>query len=96
MEIDNNKSNIDESREPIDSSQLSYMDNTSRGKPVSRVADNSLVDGSQCVFNEAPALITSPQTQGQVDNNNGSNSEQQSTFNIHLPYNVNQAIDQDP
>ena len=95
MEVDNNKSNINESREPIDSSQLSYMDNISRGKPVSRVADNSLVDGSQCVSNEAPALMISPQTQGQVDNNNGSNSEQQSTFNIYLPYNVNQAIDQD-
>ena len=62
MEVDNNKPNNDKSRKPIDSFQLSYMDNMSRGKSVSRVTDNSSVDKSQCVSNKVPALNISPQT----------------------------------
>jgi len=76
MEVDNNKPDDDKSREPINSSQLFYVDNISKGKLVSRVADNSPVNGSQYVSNETLVLITSPQTQGQVNNNNRSNSEQ--------------------
>jgi len=95
MEVDNNKPDDDKSREPINSSQLFYVDNIRKGKLVSRVADNSPVNRSQCVYNETLALMTSPQTQGQVNNNNRSNSEQQLTFNINLLYDVNQAIDQD-
>ena len=93
MEVNNNKPD-NNSREPIDNFQLFYMDNANRGKPVSIVADNSSVDRSQCVSNKAPALISSSLTQGQVDNNNRSNSEQQLIFNINLLYDVNQAIDQ--
>ena len=62
MEVDNNKPNDNESREPINSFQLFYIDNMSRDKPISRVADNSPVDESQCVFNEALVLMTLPQT----------------------------------
>jgi len=62
MEVDNNKPDIDKSREPIDSSQLSCVDNISRDKSVSRMANNSPADGSQCVSNKALALETSPQT----------------------------------
>jgi len=50
MEVDNNKPDIDKSREPIDSSQLSCVDNISRDKSVSRMANNSPADGSQCVL----------------------------------------------
>jgi len=39
MELENNKPE-DDIREPIDSSQLSYKDNTDKGESVSRVADN--------------------------------------------------------
>ena len=62
MKVDNNKPDDNKSRKPINSSQLSYIDNMSRSKPVSRVADNSSIDKSQYVFNEAPALMSSPQT----------------------------------
>ena len=48
----------------------------SRGKPVSKVADNSPIDGSQHVSNEALALMSLSQTQSQVNNNNESNSKQ--------------------
>jgi len=46
IEVDNNKPDNNESRELINSFQLSYMNNTSRGKSVSRVADNSSIDKS--------------------------------------------------
>jgi len=95
MEVDNNKLDNNKSRESIDSSQLSYIDNMSRSKPVSKVADNSPVNRSQHVFNKASALMSLSQIQDQVNNNNRSNSEQQSTFNINLPYKINQTIDQD-
>ena len=76
MEVDNNKPDDNKSREPINSFQLFYIDNMSRGKPVSKVADNSSIDGSQHVSNEAPALMFLPQIQSQVNNNNESNSKQ--------------------
>ena len=94
MEVDNNKPD-NNSRKSIDNFQLFYMDNSNRGKPVSIVADNSSVDRSQCVSNKAPTLMSLPLTQGQVDNNNRSNSEQQLIFNINLLYDVNQTINQD-
>ena len=72
MEVDNNKLDDDKSKGPIDSSQLFYVNNMSRGKFVNRMANNSLVDRSQHVSNEALALKISSQTQGQVKNNNGS------------------------
>ena len=72
MEVDNNKPDDDKSKGPIDSSQLFYVNNMSRGKFVNRMANNSLVDRSQHVSNEALALKISSQTQGQVKNNNGS------------------------
>ena len=46
MKVDNNKPDDNKSRKPINSSQLSYIDNMSRSKPVSRVADNSPIDKS--------------------------------------------------
>jgi len=76
MEVDNNKLDDNKSREPINSFQLFYIDNMSRGKPVSKVADNSPIDGSQHVSNEALALMSLFQTQSQVNNNNESNSKQ--------------------
>ncbi len=72
MEVDNNKLDDDKSKGPIDSSQLFYVNNMSRGKFVNRMANNSLVDRSQHVSNETLALKISSQTQGQVKNNNGS------------------------
>jgi len=56
MKVDNNKPD-DDSREPINSSQLSYADNLNRGKPISRMADNSPINRSQHVFNETLALM---------------------------------------
>ena len=61
MEVDNNKPNND-SRNSIDSSQLSYANNSNRGKPISRIADNSPIDRSQCVYNKTLALMFSPPT----------------------------------
>ena len=61
MEVDNNKPN-NNSRKPINSSQLSYMNNLNRDKPVSKMADNSPVDRSQYVSNKTLALISSPPT----------------------------------
>ena len=74
MKVNNNKPN-DDSREFIGSSYLFYTDNLNRGKPVSRVANNSPVDRSQHVSNEVSALMSSPPIQSQVNDNNGSNSE---------------------
>jgi len=45
IEVDNKKPD-NNSREPINSSQLFYANNSNRGKPVSRVADNSPIDRS--------------------------------------------------
>ena len=61
IEVDNNKPD-NNSREPIDSSQLSYVNNSNRGKPVSRMANNFPVDRSQHVSNEALALMSSSPT----------------------------------
>ena len=58
--MDNNKPDDNESSELINSFQLFYIDNMSRDKPVSRVADNSPVDKSQHVSNEVLALMISP------------------------------------
>jgi len=94
MEIDNNKPEED-IREPADSSQLSDEDDTSKGRSVSRVADISPADRTQRVSNEASALNNALQTRGKTNDNNRSNGSQQATFNIQLPYDVDQATDQD-
>jgi len=59
IEVNNNKLD-NNSREPIDSFQLFYTDNSNRGKSISRVANNSPVNRSQHVSNEALALMFSP------------------------------------
>jgi len=59
IEVDNNIPDDNESSELINSFQLFYLDNMSRDKPVSRMADNSPVDKSQHVSNEVPALMIS-------------------------------------
>jgi len=94
MEVNNNKLD-NNSREFIDSSQLSYVDNSSRGKSISKMTDNSPIDRSYHFSNVALALMFSSSIWGQVNNNNGLNSKQQSIFNINLLYNVNQTINQD-
>ena len=58
MDVDNNKLD-NNSRESIDSFQLSYMDNSNRGKSISRVAGNSPIDRSQYISNKALALMFS-------------------------------------
>ena len=94
IEVDNNKPEED-IRKPIDSSQLSYKNATNKGKSVSRVTNTFPTDRKQCESNMALALKTAPQPQGRVSDINSSNSSQQSTLNIQLPYNINQAMDQD-
>ena len=94
IDIDNNKLDND-NREPIDSFQLSYVDNSNKDKPISRMADNSPTNRIQYVSNEVPALMSSFPTQGHDNNSNGSNSDQQSIFNISVLYNINQIINQD-
>ena len=94
IEINNNKSEED-IKKPVDSSQLSYKNDTNKGKSISRVADISSADRTQCVSNETLALNNASQTQGKTNNNNRFNSSQQATFNIQLSYDVDQAMDQD-
>jgi len=86
MEINNNKLEED-IREPIDSSQLSYKDTANKGKSVSGVTVTSPTDGKQYESNKALALKNAPQLQGRISDS------QQSTLNIQLPYNINQATD---
>ena len=62
IEVDNNEPDNNKSRELINSFQLSYMNNTSKGKSVSRVANNSSIDRNQCVSNKTLVLMTSSQT----------------------------------
>jgi len=92
IKIDNNKPEED-IRELVNSSQLSYKDDTSKDKSVSYPTDISPTDRTQCVSNEALALNNTSQTQGKTNNNNRSNSSQQATFNIQLLYDVDQEMD---
>jgi len=92
IKIDNNKPEED-IRELVNSSQLSYKDDTSKDKSVSYPTDISPTDRTQCVSNETLALNNASQTQGKTNNNNRSNSSQQATFNIQLLYDVNQGMD---
>ena len=94
MEINNNIPDVD-IREPINSSQLSYKDNTEKDESVSKVADTIPLARKQCVSNEAPALKTAPKPGGRGVSNNNSNSSPQETFNIQLLYDINRATDQD-
>jgi len=86
IEINNNKLEED-IREPIDSSQLSYKNAAKKGKSISGVTVTSPANGKQYESNEALALKNAPQLQGRMSDS------QQSTLNIQLPYNINQATD---
>ena len=81
MEINNNKPEKD-IRKPVDSSQLSYENDMSKGKSVSRMADISFADRTQYISNKVLILNNAPQTWGKTNNNNRSNSSQQVTFNV--------------
>ena len=68
--------------EPIDSSQLSYKDNTRNEELVSKVADSNITADLQHGTHESPALKTTPKPQGRGTPINNSNSVLQNTFNI--------------
>ena len=59
MEINNNKPEKD-IRKPVDSSQLSYENDMSKGKSVSRMADISFTDRTQYISNEVLVLNNVP------------------------------------
>ena len=92
MELENNKSE-DNIREPINSSQLFYKDNMDKDESISRVANTSSIYGKQHISNMALALKIVCHPGGKDSSNNSLNSSQQSTLNIQLPYDINQATD---
>ena len=96
MEINNNLPDEDV-QGPIDSSQLSYNNNVEVGYSVRKAGDNHPPRDSQHVQSEAPALKNTPKSQDEsVSNNNNTNTcPSQNTINIQLPYDVNQATEQD-
>jgi len=73
MEINNDLPEV-ESREPIDSSQLSYEGNAETGHSVSVVTDKPPPKEGQCVQNEALALKTTPKPRGKGVSNKDSNT----------------------
>jgi len=79
----------------IESPQLSFADNSNSGTLVSRMADNSLVNRSKYIPNEAPASVPLLPPHGPNNNISESNNSKQSLMNVNLPYNINQAIDKD-
>ena len=82
MEINSNKlENIN--MEFIESPQLSFADNSNSRILVTRIADNS------------PASMPLLPFHGPNNNISESNNSKQSSMNVNLPYNVNQAIYQD-
>jgi len=85
MELNNDSPDID-LREPIDSSQLSYKDNTRDDQLVSKAADSNSTENLQ---------RGTPKPRGGGSPINNSNSILQDTLNIQLPYDINQAMDQD-
>ena len=81
MKLNNNLPDID-IWEPINSSQLSYKDNTVDEKPVSKTANSNSTENLQHGIYEGPALKTTPKSQGKSTPINNSNSISQDTFNI--------------
>jgi len=59
MEINNNLPDK-EFIEPVNSSQLSYKDNSEEDIPVSKVIDNSSTRNQQCTLNKTLALKDMP------------------------------------
>jgi len=88
----------DEVQEPINSSQLSYASNKgkdNRGEQVSKVTDNSIQKNTPHVSNKVSALKSIPTTCGEHAVNKTTNSRPlQKVFNIQLPYNINQALEE--
>ena len=62
---------------------------------VSKAADSNNTETAQCGSHEGPALNTMPRSHGRTSSINNSNNIPQGTFNIQLPYDINQAMDQD-
>jgi len=80
----------------IDNSQLFYKENTEVDNSISKITDNLFPKKKKHVQNEAPALKITSKTQGEnVSINNSDISLLQNTINIQLPYDVNQATEQD-
>ena len=79
----------------IESSQLSFADNSNSGTLVSRMADNSPANRSKHIPNEAPASVPLLPPHSSNNNISESNNSKQSSMNVNLSYNINQAIDQD-
>ena len=84
MEINNNLSEK-VSKEPINSSQLSYAGEVEVGRLVSQSVDKELANNSQYVYNKIPALKKAPKSYGkdkdkQTEGTNLSSSE--NVFNI--------------
>lgn len=94
MEINNDLPDID-IQKPINSSQLSYQENSEEDTSVSKAANTKFSEKRQCVSHEAPALKTRHKPQSEDISNNNSNGILQETLNIQLPYNINQAMNQD-
>ena len=68
--------------EPINSSQLSYKNDTVDKKPVSKTANYNSTENLQYGIYEGPALKTIPKSQGRSTSINNWNSILQDTFNI--------------
>ena len=80
MEWLNNLPDNEETRELIDSSQLSYVTPGKQGNQVSKMADSSSSREQQYVINENLAL-------SKATNSN------EHMFNVQLSYDVNQVLD---
>ena len=94
MEIGSNKlENIN--MEFIESPYLSFIDNSNSGVLVNRMADNSPADRSKHISNKAPISVLLPPLYSPNNNISESNNSKQLSMNVNLPYDVNQAIDQD-
>ena len=95
MEINNDLPDT-ETREPIDSSQLSYAGEVEIGNLVRPASDKESASNSQCVCNETPALKKKPKphSKGKGKTIEGT-SPSESIINIQIPYNINQATEPD-
>jgi len=72
MEINNNLPDK-EFIEPVNSSQLSYKDNSEEDIPVSKVIDNSSTRNQQCTLNKTLALKDMPKLWDKSMNNKDPN-----------------------
>ena len=94
MECNNNLPD-DNIQEPINSSQLFYKKHLKDEVPVSIATDSNNTETPQCVSHKGPILNTMHKLYGKTSTINSLNNVPQETFNIQLPYNIDQAIDQD-